>query len=171
MNYISREKYEILGSGKIEKNDILYCLRRSLGKHALVDKDEGAIASSLVIIRADKLKINTFYLMHCLDSGIIYKQQIKANSGSSQPNLSAASVKGFSIPLPTLDIQRKIAETLDNAQEIIDCRQKQLNALDKLIKAVFYKMFGEPLKNDKRWKQVLYKDIMTDKAINGLKRC
>ena len=32
MNYISEEKYESLSSGKVEKNDIIYCLRGTLGK-------------------------------------------------------------------------------------------------------------------------------------------
>ncbi|MBF4247690.1 hypothetical protein EA004_22340, partial [Vibrio anguillarum] len=52
LNYITEDKFNSLNSGKIEKGDILFCLRGSLGKFALVDSDmKGAIASSLVIIR------------------------------------------------------------------------------------------------------------------------
>lgn len=42
MDYISKEHYCLLGGGKIIKNDILFCLRGSLGKFALADFDEGA---------------------------------------------------------------------------------------------------------------------------------
>lgn len=52
MNYITEEKFNLLGSGKVKPNDILYCLRGSLGKTAIVKNiTTGAIASSLVIIR------------------------------------------------------------------------------------------------------------------------
>lgn len=54
MNYISQDKYDKLNSGKFQKGDILYCLRGSLGKKAIVNNDiNGAIASSLVIIRPE----------------------------------------------------------------------------------------------------------------------
>lgn len=58
MNYITPEKYEKLNSGKFQQNDILYCLRGSLGKKALInDNIYGAIASSLVIIRPNLEKV------------------------------------------------------------------------------------------------------------------
>ena len=64
MNYISEDTYNKLGSGKIQKEDILYCLRGSLGKHSIIDFDgKGAIASSLVILRADKSKIQPDFLL------------------------------------------------------------------------------------------------------------
>ena len=98
MNYISQNKYDKLGSGKFQKGDILYCLRGSLGKKAIVNDDiNGAIASSLVIIRPDEDKVRGDYLMFSLDFPAIKEQLTKANNGSSQPNLSAASVREYLI--------------------------------------------------------------------------
>ncbi|MDF1660073.1 MAG: restriction endonuclease subunit S, partial [Verrucomicrobiales bacterium] len=52
MNYIPEERFEILRSGKIRRGDLLFCLRGSVGKAALVSNvDKGAVASSLVIVR------------------------------------------------------------------------------------------------------------------------
>ena len=97
MNYISKEKFNKLGSGKVKKNDILYCLRGSLGKNAIVNIEEGAIASSLVILRSKTEDIDVNYLIKYLNSNYIKEQILKYNNGSSQPNLSAASVKNFNI--------------------------------------------------------------------------
>ena len=53
MNYIHADKFRKLGSGKTQNNDLLYCLRGSLGKTAIVNyTDNSAIASSLVIRRS-----------------------------------------------------------------------------------------------------------------------
>jgi len=51
---ISMAAYERLRSGKIQHRDVLFCLRGSIGKLAYVQPNEvGAIASSLVIVRAN----------------------------------------------------------------------------------------------------------------------
>ena len=160
MNYISREKYEKLNSGKFISGDILYCLRGSLGKKAIVNENiSGAIASSLVIIRPDTEKINANYLMFALDSPSINEQQLKANNGSSQPNLSAASVKKYIIELPDKDSQNEIVKRLLLLENVITNRKKQLIALDDLIKARFVEMFGDFKANPLGWPIVGFEEI------------
>ena len=143
MNYISQDKYSCLSSGKFVKGDVLYCLRGSLGKKAIVNDDvEGAIASSLVIIRPDYSRIDGDYLMFSLDSPSIKEQLIKANNGSSQPNLSAASVREYYIELPDMQVQKDVAHKLAKVRAIIDSRQHEIGLLDDLVKARFVEMFG-----------------------------
>lgn len=142
MNYISKDKYDKLNSGKFVQGDILYCLRGSLGKKAIVsDNIVGAIASSLVIIRPDNNVINGQYLMFSLDARSIKEQLEKANNGSSQPNLSAASVRDYRIELPSLSIQTEIVNKLSKARYLIDRRTHELELLDNLIKARFVELF------------------------------
>ena len=144
MNYITQEKYDLLSSGKIQENDILYCLRGSLGKKAVISKGmRGAVASSLVIIRLDSSKAYYKYLMYALDSPSIIEQQNRANNGSSQPNLSAASVKEYQIMLPPLETQKQIAANLDKVTRMIDLCNALLEKLDLLVKARFVEMFGD----------------------------
>ena len=160
MNYISKEKYEKLSSGKFEKGDILYCLRGSLGKKAIVNDDvAGAIASSLVIIRPDYEKIDGDYLMFSLDSPSIKEQLVKANNGSSQPNLSAASVREYQIELPDISLQKEVVEKLTRVRNVIDERQKELNLLDELIKARFVELFGDAVANPMNWPVKKLKDL------------
>ena len=110
MEYITEAKYEQITKGKVHKDDILYCLRGSLGKHGLVDFDEGLIASSLVIIRCDQKRILPEFLLSALESDTIERQLLEANNGTSQPNLSAENVKKYDIPLPSFDEQRMFVE-------------------------------------------------------------
>ena len=152
MNYISKEKFNKLGSGKVKKNDILYCLRGSLGKNAIVNIEEGAIASSLVILRSKTEDIDVNYLIKYLNSNYIKEQILKYNNGSSQPNLSAASVKNFNIYLPNYEKQKEISRILDKAQQLIDKRKQQIESLDELVKSQFIEMFGDPVSNPKGFK-------------------
>ena len=166
MNYISKEKYDRLSSGKFEKGDILYCLRGSLGKKAIVNNEvKGAIASSLVIIRPNRKKISGDYLLFSLDSPAIKEQLVRANNGSSQPNLSAASVRNYRIELPELSVQEKIVEKLTRVQNLIEKRKKEIELLDDLIKARFVEMFGDPINNPLRWGKEAFENNAT--LING----
>ena len=158
-NFISEERYELLSNGKIELNDILFCLRGSLGKFAIVDKSllKGAIASSLVIIRAGK-NINGDYLKNYLKSNLCFLQINKFENGAAQPNLSAKDLKDFEIPLPypddpekSLKVQKRIAAILDKADGIRRKRQQAIQLADDFLRSVFLDMFGDPVTNPKGW--------------------
>ena len=143
MNYITEEKYNKLGSGKIQKDDVLYCLRGSLGKHCIIDLErKGAIASSLVILRANKEKILPEYLLNILDTDEIIMQQKQANNGSSQPNLSAGSVKNYKIKLPNIKRQEEfvnIVKQIDKQKEVCN---KIIDKLNELKKDKMQEYFG-----------------------------
>ena len=160
MNYISFKKYAQLNSGKIQKNDILYCLRGSLGKKAIVKNiSTGVIASSLVIIRPNHKKINSEYLFYALESPTVQKQMIQANNGSSQPNLSAKSVSDYEFTLPNMETQHMIVDKLRVVNKLASLRQKQLSKLDELVKSRFIELFGLPNLNDKGWLKGVINDI------------
>lgn len=161
MNYISDQKFNCLGSGKVQHNDILYCLRGSLGKNAIVnDIKKGAIASSLVIIRPHK-NISTKYLYYFLNSPLGKTEIYKYDNGSSQPNLSAKSVKSYKIPLPPIASQRRIADILDKADEIIRKRKEAIALTEQLQKSIFLDMFGDPVINPKGWEVKRLEDVTT----------
>jgi len=74
-------------------------------------------------------------------------------SGTWQGLSDICSLK---IPLPPLDIQKQVANTLDAVSEMLSLRKQQIIELDYLAKSIFYDMFGDPIKNDKGWeKEVL----------------
>ncbi|MBP2629730.1 MAG: restriction modification system specificity domain protein [Firmicutes bacterium] len=91
--------------------------------------------------------IHRKYLCYVLNSK---KLNHYANK-SGQPSISQSAILKIQIPLPPLDVQKKIAQTLDVAAELIALRKKQLAELDNLIKATFYDMFGDPVVNEKMW--------------------
>jgi len=93
--------------------------------------------------------------MFFLDSPSIKEQLIKANNGSSQPNLSAASVREYQIELPDMKVQKDVVNKLAKVRTIIDSRQHEIDLLDELIKARFVELFGDPGLNPMGWKESL----------------
>lgn len=151
-NYITEERFELLSNGKVKTGDLLFCLRGSLGKFAIVGKDisQGAIASSLVIIRTTN-KIDRNFLKNYLRSALCKKEIERFENGAAQPNLSAKDLKEFEIPLPTLTEQKRIAAILDKVDAIRRKRQQAIQLADEFLRAVFLDMFGDPVTNPKGW--------------------
>jgi len=112
-------------------------------------------------------KVQTEYLYYFLS----YNKPnfILKGVGGAQPNISISILKDFKIPLPPLEIQQKIADTLDKAQDLIDKRKEQIKRLDEFIQSVFLDMFGDPVINPKGWDVFKVKDFTFD-IKNGLSR-
>ncbi len=119
-NYITEEKYNSLRAGKIQKGDILYCLRGSLGKTGFVITDnKGAISSSLCIFRLSEAIIPQFFL-YVLNSNAIKVQQQMVDNGTAQPNLSAKDVSNFAIPIPPISEQSRIVSKIEELFSFLD---------------------------------------------------
>jgi len=143
LNYISRERYDLLGGGKVRERDLLFCLRGSLGKSAIVNGiTEGAIASSLVIVRPNST-LGTEYLQAYFNSHLCASMIKKYDNGAAQPNLSSRSLKKFQIPLPPLNEQKRIVAKLDALFTRIDTAIIHLQQTLELSKALFASALDE----------------------------
>lgn len=60
-------------------------------------------------------------------------------------------LKQLVIPLPSIKVQNSIVSILDKANELIEERKSQMEAIDELVKSKFIEMFGDPITNPKGW--------------------
>jgi len=143
MDYISQERFDLLGGGKVKQGDILFCLRGSLGKYAKVENiEKGAIASSLVIIRP-KEQILTDFLMVYLGSQFFADMITESKNGVAQPNLGASSVRNFEIPLPPLEIQKQIVEKIQAERALVESAKKLIEIYEQKTKEAIAKLWEE----------------------------
>jgi type I restriction enzyme S subunit len=138
---ISQNAYDRLRSGKIRKDDVLFCLRGSIGKIARIRENEhGAIASSLVIVRATE-KVKTQYLYFYLSSQAGQQAALGLNNGAAQPNLSVSELQKISFPLPPLPVQRRIAGILSAYDDLIENNQRRIAILERMARALYREWF------------------------------
>ena len=152
MDYISEEKYRIMGGVKLRPGDILYCLRGSVGKNAIVDMNQGTVASSLVAIRS--VGISAEYLYYSLNSHIEEVQRYWWDNGTAQPNLSADNLGKYKICIPPIEEQKAIVKYLNNICSQIDNlfvgKKEQLSTIQRHKKSLIY----EYVTGKKRIKEV-----------------
>ena len=155
MNYISRTRFESLSGGRIQTGDLVYCLRgATLGKTALVEPlAEGAIASSLVIIRPNDATNYARYFYYFLVGPLGRAEIKKYDNGSAQPNLAAASVTQYILPMPPRQEMATICELLSDATtdaaDLNDHARRSQSLLDSLNQSILAKAFrGELVPQD-----------------------
>lgn len=139
---LSQIQYDKLGNGKLQKNDVVVCIRGSLGKHGVYPFDQGAIASSLVILRNYFLNIcDDEFLLLYLDSPLFFSEIKKYDNGTAQPNLAAKSLEQFLVPLPPLCEQKRIVAKIEELLPYIDRYEQAWSKLEQ-----FNSRFPEDMK-------------------------
>lgn len=125
LNFITEERFALLRAGQIERGDLLFCLRGSLGKAALNTLERGAIASSLVIVRPASPVLSKALLVY-FQSPLASQEIKKYDNGTAQPNLAAADLGRFAVPIPPAV---ELALILDQAEKAVEAASRQARVL------------------------------------------
>lgn len=139
--YITENKYRSLSGAKIQIDDIVFCLRGSVGKCALNRALScGTVASSLATIRPKN--IYPKYFLYFLLSNIASTQTAIFMNGTCAANLSAENVANYYIVLPRSAEQKEIADYLDDKCEKINAliakKQQYLTEIENYKKSLIY---------------------------------
>lgn len=141
--FITKQKYDDLGGAKLRINDIVFCLRGSVGKCAINKTfDEGTIASSLVVIRAKK--VDADYLNYVLQNHRITDEAIVNAIGIGSLNLAAHDISEFYMPIPPekemQDIVRYLDDKVGNVDDLISEKESLINDLESYKKSLIYEV-------------------------------
>lgn len=85
-------------------------------------------------------KIDWGYLCRVLENADVSRYI----SGTTRAKLTKAGAAAIEIPLPSIEVQRRIASILDAADALRAKRSKALEKLDTLTQSIFLDMFGPP---------------------------
>lgn len=172
--YITSTKEKIRPEGAqrsrvVHEGDFLLSNSMSFGRPYIL-RISGCIHDGWLVLRYDKTKLTEDYLYRVLGSDYVYAQFVKLAVGAVVKNLNSELVRQVSIPLPPLEVQRRIAAILDHADDLRAKRQDALAQLDRLSRAIFLEMFrcdgifpvtveANPARHPDGWKWELLTDV------------
>jgi len=131
----------------IPKGALLYTIFATLGEVGILNIDATTNQAIAGIQFSDIVNPNyAYYFLKSL------KKSVEAiGRGVAQNNINQYILKNILIPLPPLDEQKRIADVLDKASELIKKRKEQIRLMDELAKSLFIEMFGDPVENPMGW--------------------
>jgi type I restriction enzyme S subunit len=83
-----------------------------------------------------------------------------AAHGVAMLHMTKSGIEGWSVPLPPLVEQRRIARVLDSAEALRAKRRAGLFELGSLTRSVFLDLFGDPATNPKGWPVLSIGDLL-----------
>lgn len=112
LDFITKEKDNLLRNGKLQRDDIVLTTRGTVGNVALYSQvvpfSNIRINSGMVIIRVNKNFWHPYFVYLFFQSHLFKKQISRLISGSAQPQLPISILETVSIPRLTLDEQKEI---------------------------------------------------------------
>jgi type I restriction enzyme S subunit len=149
---------EVLPAGSV-----LFSSRAPIG-HVAINRVPMATNQGFKSFVPDSRKLNTDFLFWWLKTHRPYLESL--GNGATFKEVSKSVVARIEIPLPSLDEQRRLAALLNQADELRQNRRRSIAQLRKLEHAVFYEVFGDPVRNTKKW-PIVQVGSVTDCIVPG----
>lgn len=140
--FITEEKSNSMGNGKLEEDDIVVTSRGSLGHIAWYNADISSfmpyvrINSGMLILR-NKKELETEYLYHFMKSDKGQSQISFISFGSAQPQLTKKGVENLEVVLPTRrDEQAQLGHYFSSIDHLINLHQCKCDKYSNIKKGM-----------------------------------
>ncbi len=164
LNFITKEKDELLRKGKLKRYDLVLTTRGTVGNVGFYNEnipfDNIRINSGMVIIRPNGINEKFNYQLF----KYLKRDFETFTSGSAQPQLPIRDLKEMSFLLPPLPEQRAIASVLSSLDDKIDLLHRQNKTLEAMAETLFRQWFVEEA--DEGWEEVDL-DYVTQRITDG----
>ncbi len=146
----------------VRAGDVLVStVRPNLNAVALVPAHlDGAVASTgFTVLRPSEGVVDSRYLFHWVRTPSFIGAMTRRATGASYPAVSDRIVKASEVPLPPIEVQKRIAAVLDQADELRAKRQTSLDLIHSLDESIFLDIFGDPAANKQGFRTAALGDI------------
>lgn len=141
----TKEKVTKEGAAKsryVKKGDLILSNSMSYGRPYILEVD-GCVHDGWLIIRNTKGLFDPVYLCYILGSDAIMSEYQRLATGGVVNNLNSDLVRSCKIPLPPLDIQKKIVKAIEQQQLAIQEYQRRIAEAEQMIKDQIAKIWSE----------------------------
>lgn len=153
--YVSKESYDYLSKSKVFPGDLIISNVGEPGIAFIVPElgKPMTLGPNSILVRSLKPDISTEYIFYLIKSPEGQNKVAKIVSNTTIKKFNKTNFKNIELPLPHYHEQIQIAKILSKAETIIEQRKQSIALLDEFLKSTFLEMFGEPVKNAKRWEK------------------
>lgn len=164
-SYVSQEYFDKSKNAQIKKGDLLISLtgEKFVGNSLIYESKNHAFADNQVaIIKIDESKIDPNYVLIFLNTeygSLQIEENIKGAAG--KPKLYISDIENIKIPVPPIEIQKKIIKIIEDANKIITNNELLINKELLTFNHIISKELGIelPVKNNKMTFKLLSNEL------------
>ena len=147
VEFITREKDEILRKGRLRRGDVVLTTRGTIGNTGYYDNsipfDAVRINSGMLIFRSNENKLSGKYLFQFFQSQNFKEQRDSITSGAAQPQLPIRSLNEAKIPVPNLETQQAIVAEIEAEQSLVAANRELVERMEGKIRAAIGRVWGD----------------------------
>ncbi len=132
--------------------NVLYSKLRPYLNKVVCPEQTGIATTELVPLCPNPKVLDRKFLTYFLRSNRFLNFASTVVAGAKMPRVIMAKFWDYEIPLPPISEQRRIAEILDQADRLRRLRADADTKAQRILPALFTKMFGDPATNPMGWK-------------------
>ena len=144
--FVSDSKVQKDLSGNLAKaGDLVFTQRGTLGQVAIIP--EGGISNRYVVsqsqmkITLDENKSDKFFLYYYFSSRQTVEKILNLVSSSGVPHINLTVLRNFEVPVPSLDIQQRIASVLSAYDDLIENNRRRIQLLEQAARLLYKEWF------------------------------
>jgi len=141
------------------KEHILYGKLRPYLNKVYLPNFTGVCSTDIIPIKPDSNLLTREFLGYFLRTPEFVNTINTKATGANLPRVYPNTLLEVSVPLPPLDLQRKIVAILDKAEATQRLRAEADALMQDLTQSAFQEMFGDPVRNTKRWPRAKLEDL------------
>ena len=152
VRYLSQDTYDNFFRAHPIPGDILFVNKGTPGRVCLVpDPIDFCIAQDMIALRVDKSKVDNHYLLAVLRSPQIQRHIYNISVGDVIPHFKKQFMDTILIPMPPMNLQKKIGNYYYEMSEKIETNNKINAKLEEMAQAIFKDWFVDftPFKDGK----------------------
>lgn len=143
--FVTTEKADELRAHTARRGDVVFTQRGTLGQVALIPQtssfDRYVISQSQMKLTSDPLKADAAFVYYCFCDPKIRSDFVGLASSSGVPHVNLATLREYSIPLPPLPTQRRIADILSAYDDLIENNTRRIAILEHMARRLFEEWF------------------------------
>ena len=141
LKYVTKEFHTKNVKSQLRQNNILVARHGDNGKACLYTRNIEANCLNVIVIETDHTQMIPKFLKYLFDSSIIKNQVSGAVVGTVQNVVNTKAIAKVRVPVPKLEEQKAIADTLSCLDEKIAINNRINKTLEEMAQAIFKSWF------------------------------
>lgn len=136
--FITDDKFESLKTFQLIADDVLVSMMGTIGHSSVLPNNVkvGIMDSHLIRIRVDQERIDPYFLSYLFYTESIRSEINNQSHGAIMKGLNTTIIKKLKIPLPALNVQKRILEIIYSLDSKIETEESKKISLEELFRTL-----------------------------------
>ena len=142
-SYVTDEVAHSASQFRLSRGDVLVTMSGEIGSVGIVRTDDHLVLNQ----RVGRIRLRAGapadlrYLAYVIQQPALKMTMEVVAYGAAQPNISPSLISSLPILLPPIDIQRKVAGTLEALDELIENNRRRIKVLEEMARTIYREWF------------------------------